>query len=138
MTLNTLKPNGVDEDDATKYCNAIMGKGDTGTFVDLYGRGSLVADANRPQRRLGLKGLGAFHLRTLRPGGGNGDFKKGGYRKLDKKMVRDMNPDFVIGAPTCTSWCVWIQHMKNPKMDPERVKALMAKGRTQLDVVARL
>ena len=138
MTMKVLGSAGVGKDDASKYCNAIMGTADAGTFVELYGRGSIVNDANGPRRSLGIKGLGAFDLRTLKPGGGNWDFAKEADRKLAMKLVQELNPDFVIGSPPCTSWCVWNQHMNYPKMCPERVKALMDEGRIHLEFIARL
>ena len=138
MTMNVLKSAGVSEGDAEKYCNAVMGSADAGTFVELYGRGSIMSDANGPRRSLGIKGLNAFDMRTLKPDGGNWDFNKAGDRKLAMKLVQELDPDFVIGSPPCTAWCAWNQHMNYQKMDPQRVKTLMEEGRIHLEFVARL
>ena len=94
MTMNVLKSAGVSEGDAEKYCNAIMGSADAGTFVEVYGRGSIMSDANGPRRSLGIKGLNAFDMRTLKPDGGNWDFNKAGDRKLAMKLVQGTRPRF--------------------------------------------
>ena len=95
-------------------------------------------EANGPRLCLNTKGLSAFDMRTLKPNGGNWDFNKASDRKLCYKMMSDANPDFVIGSPTCTSWCVWNHYMNVPKMCPEKVRSLLAAGRTHLEFVARI
>ena len=71
LTFNVLKNAGVNDVDARNYCNAILGDAPESTFVELYGRGAIVNEANGPRRNLGLKGLPAFDMRTMKPGGGN-------------------------------------------------------------------
>ena len=41
----------------------------TATFVELYGGGSLCKEAETSRRNLNLRGLGALHLRTVKPDG---------------------------------------------------------------------
>ena len=95
-------------------------------------------EANGPRRNLGVKGLSAFDLRTMKPGGGNWNFTKQEDRKMAHKMIEEQNPDFIIGSPPCTSWCAWNTHMNFRKMDPERVKAILEEGRMNLRFVARM
>ena len=111
--------------DAKNYCNAILGNASEATFVEMYGRGAIMNEANGPRRNLGLKGLSAFDMRTMKPGGGNWDFCKVADRKLAYKMVQELNPDFVIGSPPCTDWCAWNQHLNFKRMDPARVKQIV-------------
>ena len=59
---------GVDRDMAVSSVNYMMLPTET-TFMKLYGRGGITADANAIRRNLNVKGLGAFDLRTLKPDG---------------------------------------------------------------------
>ena len=140
LLCHSLVDAGVNELDAGKYAMAMMGSADEATFIEMYGCGSIINEANGPRRNLGLRGLSAFDLRTMKPDGGNWDFRLKSDRHLALKMVEDMNPDFVIGSPPCTAWCVcvWNQHLNFKRMDPKRVKEMMDEGRVHLNFVARL
>ena len=138
LTMNALVNAGVDPAVAKKHCAALTGQLPEASFVELYGRGAVVDEANGPRRNLNVRGLSAFDMRTMKPTGDNWDFNKASDRKLCLKIIGEMNPDFVIGSPPCTPWCVWNQHMNFKKMDPEKVRSMLAEGRTHLEFVARV
>ena len=69
----------------------------------MYGREGIINKADGPRQNLGVKGLSAFDLRTMKPGGGNWNFTSHEYRKMAHKMIEEQSPDFIIGCPPCTS-----------------------------------
>ena len=66
LIADDLKHAGVNEVDAKNCCNAILGSASEASFAELYGREAIVNEANGPRRNLGVKGLSAFDLRTMR------------------------------------------------------------------------
>ena len=54
---------------AQQYTLAVRGQPDTPTFMEFFGRGSVVKQANKTRRSLNIKGLHALDLRTLRSDG---------------------------------------------------------------------
>ena len=129
---------GVSDRDAENFTNVIFGTADEATFVEMYGRGGIIHEANGPRRHLGMKGLSAFDIRTLKPDGTNWDFRLRSDRRLAMKMVEEQNPDFVIGSPPCTAWCAWNQHLNFKRMDAAKVKQIVDEGRIHLNLFARL
>ena len=95
-------------------------------------------EPNGPRRCLSIKWLSAFDMRTLKPNDGNWDFNKASDRKLCYNMISEAKTDFVIGSPPCKSCCVWNHYMNFPKTCPEKVRSLLADGRTHLEFVARI
>ena len=127
-TINLLKSAGVTHDDAVNYCKAIVGKADAGTFVELYGRGSIMSHANGPRRNLGIKGLGAFDLRTVKPGGGNWDFSIAADRKLATKMLGELNPRLCDWFATLHCLVCMEPTHELSKDDAAKVRELMERG----------
>ena len=141
LLCNSLVDASVNELDAGKYAMAMMGSADEATFIELYGRGPIINEANGPRRNLGLRGLSAFYLRTMKPDGGNLDFRLKSDRHLALKMLEDRNPDFVIGSPPCTAWCVCVcgsNISTSSASAPKRVKEMTDEGNVHLNFVARL
>ena len=66
--IETLMSAGCGRDEAVSSVNSMMLPTEA-TFMELYGRGGITADANATRRNLNVKGLGAFDLRTLKPDG---------------------------------------------------------------------
>ena len=69
------------------------------TFVELFGRGSIVELANGPRRNLNVRGLAALDLRTTKPDGSVWDFTNPRDRKLAVQLVREREPTWIIGSP---------------------------------------
>ena len=108
------------------------------TFVEVYGRGSIVQEAARSRRDLGVAGRGAFDLRTAEPNGEAWDFSRRADRALASDYLLMEKPMWVIGSPPCTPRCSLNQNLDYPEMDPARVQQLMAGARTHLEFVCRL
>ena len=111
---------------------------DAATFLELYGRGSICHEANQSRKNLNVCGLGALDLRTTKPDGSNWDFSKKSDRREARDLVLRTEPDFIIGSPPCTAFCAWNHHMNFRKMDPARVRAMLAEGRMHLEFMATL
>ena len=60
---------GTDALAAAEFVDKFFGVQHATTFMEMYGQGSLVAEANHGRRSLNLKGLRAFGLRTHKPNG---------------------------------------------------------------------
>ena len=50
-------------------------------------------------------------------------------------MVDEQQPEWIVGAPPCTPFSIWNYAMSYPKIDPDRVRAMVAEGRTHLNFV---
>ena len=57
------------------------------TFLELYGRGSIVEAAQGSRRHLGVQGIGALDLRTCKPDGTAWNFSKRSDRALARELV---------------------------------------------------
>ena len=102
--VTTLILAGADPEQAQTYVSAIRGKVDNPTFMEFYGRGSLVREANQARRCLNIKGLHALDLRTFRPDGSPWDFTLLRHRRDARNMVRKLKPTWVIGSPPMHSF----------------------------------
>ena len=60
---------GTRKDAAQLFFNKIIGKPGATTFMEMYGQGTIVSEANRTRRSLNCEGLRAFGLRTNKPDG---------------------------------------------------------------------
>ena len=79
--------------DQARTCAAVVrGKIDLPTFMEFYGRGSIVKEATKARRCPNVKGLHAFDKRTFRPDGNPWDFTKIQHRKDARRMVRELKP----------------------------------------------
>ena len=70
--------------------NALVGK--RPSFVELYGRGSILEAAHGCRRNLNIDGLAALDLRTAKPDGTPWNFDKASDRRLAMDLVRDNEP----------------------------------------------
>ena len=121
-----------------KICAASMCKrSPTTTFIEVYGR-SIRDQSLLTRRNLNVEGLNAFDLRPTKPDGQPWDFCKREDRKLARKMVDEQQPEWIVGAPPCTPFSIWNYAMNYPKMDPDRVRAMVAEGRIHLNFVCSL
>ena len=95
------------------------------TFVELYGRGKIVEEANTNLRSLNVRGIDAFDCRTLRPDNVPWDFNRKSDRKLARGIIDSKSPRWVIGSPPCTAFSQWNIGLNKDKMDPvERLQRL--------------
>ena len=108
------------------------------TFVELYGRGKIVEEANLNLRSLNVRGIGAFDCRTLRPDQVPWNFN----RKADRKMARDIldtdDPKWVVGSPPCTAFCQWNLGINRDKMDPVEYLKMKEEGRRHLGFACKM
>ena len=135
--VSTLVSMGCDRREAKDRINS-MRRQKQATFMEVYGRGSINEYANSSRRNLGLRGIGALDLRTLKADGSAWDFSKKADRRLARELIDREEPDWLIGSPPCTSFSIWNQSMNFPKMDPQRVQKEMEEGRTHLRFMASL
>ena len=81
------------------------------------------------------KGLNALDLRTTKPNSQPWDVCKREDRKLARQMVNEQQPEWIVGAPRCMPLSIWSYAMNYPKMDPNRVRAMVAEGRIHLNFI---
>ena len=70
--MHVLRHIGVDEKVAAHSVASVADP--SSTFMEIFGRGGIVAEAHKQRRSLNVKGLDAFDIRTTKPDGGNWDF----------------------------------------------------------------
>ena len=107
------------------------------TFFEVFGRGGVVQQADN-HRNLNIKGLNAMDIRTLKPDGTPWNFNLKTDRQLAIRMVRESRPTWLICSPPCTAFCQFNIGLNYKKMDPARVAAIMAEGRSHLRFVIAL
>ena len=129
---------GTDAIAAAQFVDRIFGVQHATTFMEMYGQGSLVTDANHKRRSLNLRGLNAFDLRTLKPDGTPWNFNVRADRQLAQKMIDTDDPDWIIGSPPCTAFSIWNRQMNYRKMDPEKVRIAIEEGVRHLAFCCKL
>ena len=87
---------------------------------------------------LNVEGLNALDLMTTKPNGQPWDLCKHEDRKLAQQILDEQQPEWVVGAPPCTPFSICNYAMNYPKTAPDRVKAMVAEGRTHLNFVCSL
>ena len=85
-----------------------------------------------------MKGLASLDFRTPKANGAPWDFRRRSDRHAALKLVEDLKPDWILGAPPCTFFSTWNYGMNYNKMDGETVRAKLAEGRQHLKFVCRL
>ena len=135
--INALVQNGVQPDVAKKKARDIVNPNQA-TFVEMYGRGGTVREANTARRDLNVKGLAAFDIRTSKPDGNPWDFNKRSDRQLAMNMLDELDPYFVIGSPPCTAFCAWNAKMNFRKMPKDKVTAIIQEGQRHLNFMIRI
>ena len=99
--IDSLKVAGVMPKQARKKARRIMQP----TFIEAYGK--TIADFTKARRNLNVKGLSSLDFRTLKANGNPWDFRQRSDRHEALKLIDDMDPDWVIGAPPCTAFSIW-------------------------------
>ena len=102
--IDVLQILGVDCVSAAGFVNTLRPT-DPVTFMEVYGQGRIVKEANGGMHKLDVKGLAAFDLRTTKPNGENWDFTKAQDRDEARAIVMMVNPKWLIGSPPCTDFC---------------------------------
>ena len=69
LMVNALIAAGVDRTCAELYTNTGCAIPNCTSFVEVYGRGHIMAQANGPRRSLSITGLNALDLRTYKANG---------------------------------------------------------------------
>ena len=83
MSVHSLLLAGVAELEAKARIHAMMAD-QKPTFMEVYGRGSIMEEANGNRRNLNVEGLGALDLRTMKPDGTPWNF----LTRADRKTAR--------------------------------------------------
>ena len=60
------------------------------------------------------------------------------FRHEALKLIADMNPDWVIGAPPCTALSSWNYALTHKEMDAEAVRDKLAEGSIHLKFCCRM
>ena len=115
---------GVTGSDARPAARAMMSVQPPSSFVEVYGD-SITNHNLLSRRNLNITGLQAMDIRTCKPNGQPWDFSKRSDRKEARQMIKDSNPDWVVGAPPCTAFSIWNHGMNYRKMEPTKVKQLL-------------
>ena len=136
--VDALVTAGTDPQAALVFANSVSKKPLPASFIEVYGRGEIMRNANGPRRSLNIQGLGALDLRTFKPNGEAWDFEKRSDRNEARRLIDELQPTWIIGSPPCTAFSVWNRHMNYPKMDKERVRLLIEQGRRHLAFMVSL
>ena len=104
--IDCLQTLGVRPEHANRYAASIIRKHQIPptTFYEAYGTGNIQRMAAANLRNLNVTGLAALDLRTCRPDGHPWDVRKRSHRRDAYRMVREDNPDWIVGRPPCTPW----------------------------------
>lgn len=54
------------------------------------------------------------------------------------KLIDDLDPDWVLGAPPCTAFSIWNYGRTDKKMDGEAIRTKLAEGRMHLKFCCRM
>ena len=135
--MDVLQTLGVEPEEANRFSAKVMrisSQPTRPTFVEAYGCGNVVHEANNVLRNLNVDGLCAFDLRTAKSNGEPWNFSRRSDRKLALQCVKDKKPTWVIGSPPCTAFSR-LQGLNFPKMDKLKVEAIMKEARQHLHFV---
>lgn len=103
--------------------------------MEMYGREAIVKEVQGQRRNLNVEGLGALDMRTTRPDGKHWDLSCRERRKLARQMIRELEPQWIIGSPPCTMFSAWNEKMNYRKVATEKVEQLKHDGRRHLQFV---
>ena len=84
---------GTRKDAAQLFVNKIVGNVHATTFMEMYGQGTIVSEANRNRISLNCECLHVFDLRTNKPDGCPWYFDKREDRKLARQIIADDDPE---------------------------------------------
>ena len=129
---------GTNKKAAKLFTYAVVNNSFPTSFMEVYGRGSICADANGPRRALNIEGLGALDIRTYKPNGDAWNFDKRSDRNEARRLIDERQPTWIIGSPPCTPFSIWNRNLNYKHMDKERVRNLIAEGRRHLAFVTSL
>ena len=77
------------------------------SFVEVDGRGSIMADANLRRQNLNVQGLAALDRRTVKEDGTTGNFSSKKDRREAERLIDELNPTWIVGLPACTAFTQW-------------------------------
>ena len=129
---------GTSPDAAKLFTMAIVNKDVASTFIEVYGRGAIAAEANGPRRALNIEGLAALDLRTFKPNGEAWNFNLRSDRNEARALIDSKQPKWLIGSPPCTAFSIWNRNLNYKHMDKDKVRGLIAEGRKHLAFVISL
>ena len=92
LIVNAVIAAGVDQTCAELYTNTTCAIKNRASFVEVYGRGHIMAQASRPRRSLNITGLNALDLRTYKANGEPGDFPKKADRVEAETLIEVQKP----------------------------------------------
>ena len=95
---DVLQTHAVDPTIANRYACAIRHKPNP-AFVDAYGVGNILRMANHDALDPNSERLAAIDLRTKKPNGKPWDFRNRSDRQLVYRLINELKPDRIIGAP---------------------------------------
>ena len=108
------------------------------SFIEIYGRGSIVKDTDGPRRALNIEGFAALDIRTYKPDDSPWDFSKRSDRNKARALIDEKQPTWLVGSPPCTAFSIWNRNLNYKHMTKEKVRELIADGRRHLFFVTPL
>ena len=102
---------GTDAHAARLFTYAITKGEFPSSFMEIYGRGAIVKDANGPRRALNIQGLGALDIRTYKPNGDCWNFNLRADRNEARRLIDEQQPTWLIGSPPCTAFSIWNRNL---------------------------
>ena len=141
MLVDCLVAYGVEPTDAIRAVRRMHGRGNNimsvTEFVELYGSGNITAAASI-YGHLNVAGLRVLDLRGLREDGLPWDFTLLKHRQQARKLIKELNPDWVIGAPPCGPFSRLNVNINHPRMSPKDVDEQVTCGKVHLEFAMQI
>ena len=135
--IDALLRAGVQPATAKDTAHQMMALKRRPNFVEAYGK-SITDYTNASRRNLNIDGLASLDLRSPKPNGQKWDFRKAGDRREARRLIKKLDPDWLIGAPPCTAFSIWNYGLNYKRMDADAVREKLEEGRLHMDFVASL
>jgi hypothetical protein len=102
--VDSLVAEGADRHGSQIYAATVTGSRTEASFVDAYGRGSIMAAANLRRRNLNIQELAALDLRTVKKDGTPWNLSNKKDRREAERLIDELNPTWIVGLPSCTAF----------------------------------
>ena len=102
--VDSLVAAGADRHCSRMSAATVAGSSKEASLIDVYGRGSIMADANLRRLNLNVRGLAALDLRTLKEDGTPCGFSLKKDRREASRLIDEHDPTWIVGSPPCTAF----------------------------------
>ena len=105
--------------------------------LNFMAKGGLTRAAAR-HKSLHVQGLEVLDLRTTRQDGECWDFTRKADRQWALRLLRELQPMWVIAAPPCTAFSVLNHNLNYPKLPEQEVRRRVEEGMVHIKFVCKI